>query len=551
MNEKKLDNYLDLMIDHIAFYRDIHNDFDDEYSFLNNLKELETIAKELYKLALLIKTESAKIDVAVVGNFSCGKSSFINSLIGEKICPVAVNPTTSSITKFIYSDSIEIYVRELDKVVTEKEYFDLCQHKVESMGQTKKFSFEYHYPFSEIRNIILYDTPGFKNPKNKDDDAVTLEHIKEADIVLFLLDINNGTIDKDVLEKIEKSQKKNAEQEWFFVLNKSDQKPPTARSKILKEIEYNYKLLFDRFFLYSATRITEKEFEDAKDVMYKFFQEKGLENKKIVVKALEKKDADYKVNYKKILENIKKEVSQELANVNHGNNEELSDIQKVCGNSLEKLEETHNRFKDKYIESFQKAILQNASVETHLFDSKEYFRIFNWETDDYKWLRDEHWNLTQELLNKLSGFYNADTSNKQKKIEKIIQKIDKFLGTASPVNEIKADTTKKNDSKSSENKYANSSLEEIKKYAEKGDVEAQYQLARIYLEGKGIPQNYHTAFHWFYKVAEKGHIKAQYNLGRLYAEGKGAAKNIPEAIRWFKKAAEAGLPAAYDALNKI
>jgi len=42
----------------------------------------------------------AQVTVAVVGDFSSGKSTFINALLGQDLCPVDVAPTTSSITYF-------------------------------------------------------------------------------------------------------------------------------------------------------------------------------------------------------------------------------------------------------------------------------------------------------------------------------------------------------------------------------------------------------------------------------------------------------------------
>jgi len=74
---------------------------------------------------------------------------------------------------------------------------------------------------------------------------------------------------------------------------------------------------------------------------------------------------------------------------------------------------------------------------------------------------------------------------------------------------------------------AKKELEEINnaKYlqqkAEKGDAEAQYHLALLYLDGTyKVPNNYPSASYWLYRAAEKGHEKAQYHLGKLYLEDK-------------------------------
>jgi ribosome biogenesis GTPase A len=42
------------------------------------------------------------IDVAILGQFKAGKSSFLNSLIGKPILPVGVIPVTTTITRLQY-----------------------------------------------------------------------------------------------------------------------------------------------------------------------------------------------------------------------------------------------------------------------------------------------------------------------------------------------------------------------------------------------------------------------------------------------------------------
>ena len=48
--------------------------------------------------------------------------------------------------------------------------------------------------------------------------------------------------------------------------------------------------------------------------------------------------------------------------------------------------------------------------------------------------------------------------------------------------------------------------------AEQGNADAQYLLATIYEEGRGVPQDYAEAVKWFRLAAEQGHARAQYFL---------------------------------------
>ena len=42
------------------------------------------------------------------------------------------------------------------------------------------------------------------------------------------------------------------------------------------------------------------------------------------------------------------------------------------------------------------------------------------------------------------------------------------------------------------------------KAAEQGDVYAQHIVAKMYEEGKGVPQDYSKALEWFGKVCDSG-----------------------------------------------
>lgn len=72
-----------------------------------------------------------------------------------------------------------------------------------------------------------------------------------------------------------------------------------------------------------------------------------------------------------------------------------------------------------------------------------------------------------------------------------------------------------------------------RKDAELGVIAAQLNLAIMYLDGQGVPQDFQKAAQWFSKAAEQGNAEAQYNLGVLYKEGKGVAKEPVQASKWF------------------
>ena len=69
--------------------------------------------------------------------------------------------------------------------------------------------------------------------------------------------------------------------------------------------------------------------------------------------------------------------------------------------------------------------------------------------------------------------------------------------------------------------------------AETGDPEAQYQTARNYWIGVGVPKDRKAARSWYEKAAEQGHTEAQYELGRLCR----IQADTPAARQWLSLAA--------------
>lgn len=80
--------------------------------------------------------------------------------------------------------------------------------------------------------------------------------------------------------------------------------------------------------------------------------------------------------------------------------------------------------------------------------------------------------------------------------------------------------------------------------AEKGDPEAQFNLAGAYMTGKGVDQDKSVALNWLVKAAEQGVVNAQSKLGLLFATGDGVARDPIEAHKWFLLAGDSGDVAA-------
>ena len=77
--------------------------------------------------------------------------------------------------------------------------------------------------------------------------------------------------------------------------------------------------------------------------------------------------------------------------------------------------------------------------------------------------------------------------------------------------------------------------------AEKGNVEAQYYVGKIYEGGLGTEPDYKSAALWYEKAANAGHSASQFSLANLYEKGLGVPADSVKALALYRKAA--GLPA--------
>ena len=94
-------------------------------------------------------------------------------------------------------------------------------------------------------------------------------------------------------------------------------------------------------------------------------------------------------------------------------------------------------------------------------------------------------------------------------------------------------------------------FQETKRLAERGLAFAQVNLALMYDNGEGVPENDAEAVRWYRLAAEQGYASGQYNLGLMYDLGEGVPEDDAEAVRWYRLAAEQGNAAAQFNLGYI
>jgi GTP-binding protein EngB required for normal cell division len=108
--------------------------------------------------------QSPPIDVAILGQFKAGKSSFINSLIGKSVLPVGVIPVTTVITRLQYGEREQAIVRYFDGSASEIGINDIENFTSEAENPSNKKNVEMvDVELPSLKNyagLRLVDTPG-------------------------------------------------------------------------------------------------------------------------------------------------------------------------------------------------------------------------------------------------------------------------------------------------------------------------------------------------------------------------------------------------------
>jgi hypothetical protein len=84
------------------------------------------------------------------------------------------------------------------------------------------------------------------------------------------------------------------------------------------------------------------------------------------------------------------------------------------------------------------------------------------------------------------------------------------------------------------------SPDDLRKLAEQGDPDAQWQLGILYHEGDGVPKDDAMAVQWYERAAEQGYVRAQATLGAYYWAGHGVQPDVSKAYFWSQLAVAQG-----------
>jgi hypothetical protein len=113
----------------------------------------------------------------------------------------------------------------------------------------------------------------------------------------------------------------------------------------------------------------------------------------------------------------------------------------------------------------------------------------------------------------------------------IEKRISPEASQRSSVKAVKAASTVSGQSSAAQRSQAKS-LPDLRKLADQGDADAQWQMGVRYHNGEDVPRDDVQAMQWFQRAAEQGHVTAQGALGAYYFAARGVPKDLSKAYFW-------------------
>jgi TPR repeat protein len=83
-------------------------------------------------------------------------------------------------------------------------------------------------------------------------------------------------------------------------------------------------------------------------------------------------------------------------------------------------------------------------------------------------------------------------------------------------------------------------LDALRREAESGNAEAEFQLGTVYDLGHVVKQDFAQAAMWYRKAAAQGHAAAEFNFGAMCDNGRGVPRDRAAAAFWYRRAARHG-----------
>lgn len=142
------------------------------------------------------------INIAIIGQFSSGKSTLLNLILKKQCLPTGIVPVTFKPTYLKYANDYFLMVEFEDGTISVDDIDKLVKYTDQRNDIINVKSLHIYAPVDILKDITFIDTPGLN--ANDLDTINTFKELKKAHFLIWLSLIDNAgkQSEKDVLEKL-------------------------------------------------------------------------------------------------------------------------------------------------------------------------------------------------------------------------------------------------------------------------------------------------------------------------------------------------------------
>ena len=231
------------------YFKVFTNDFKGELARLvNNLNDPSLHISEQIKesLNLLIDTLNEPPLIAVIGQFSSGKSTFLNALLGQDILPSGLTPVTAKAVrlKFAKMPLLSVkFINDSESLLASSDLAELNKLGEQVSGMTL------YAPSEILKEINFIDTPGLNSLRDADTKE-TKNTLKKVSGAIWLSLANNAAKASE-LESIKEILKAN-DLKAICLINQKDKLSEEELESLLKHARQTYGELFEDIIAISS-----------------------------------------------------------------------------------------------------------------------------------------------------------------------------------------------------------------------------------------------------------------------------------------------------------
>lgn len=192
----------------------------------------EGMATRVHALAEGVRT--GELLIPVVGGFSAGKSTLLNTLLGRELLPTAIRPETALATELHYS---EVEYIDAFNEHNQAQRFELSQFEEinqNAAGYTHLKAYLNCELLRALEPAVLVDMPGFESPLDLHNRAINY-YLDKGCLYLALISCQDGTVTATMMRQLEKLDGYGCP--FHIFISKTDLRPEAEVKAVVEEIQ--------------------------------------------------------------------------------------------------------------------------------------------------------------------------------------------------------------------------------------------------------------------------------------------------------------------------